>query len=170
VARQSPALAQSTCCFAASAMCALHGNCFLPRSLTLAAPPPHNPHTQVEHYACLEELRTLHGEFKRGGGAAVATADGGAAAAAAHASEEAPPAAESFRDLLHALQLVQPRRGPQPVEAPQVNGLSRRVQLGGSCLEGSSRSLQLAHRAAWMSGGISTSTPHSTHAQTSNTQ
>jgi hypothetical protein len=92
--------------------------CFLRRSqppLDLALP------HQVEHWACLEELRTLHGEFEQGGGTAVSERPEPDEPAASSADEAAAAAASAgtFRELLHALQLVQPRRGPQPSEVQQ---------------------------------------------------
>ncbi|GBF93445.1 hypothetical protein Rsub_06578 [Raphidocelis subcapitata] len=77
---------------------------------------------KVEHWACLEELRTLHSEFKRSGGTALADADadGDAPAAAGGADRQAAiAAAGTFRELLHALELVQPRRKQQQSPAQQ---------------------------------------------------
>jgi hypothetical protein len=73
-----------------------------------------HPHSQVEHWAVLEELRALHGEFTSGGKSAVTDAAAGAAPGGADT-----PAAESFRELLHALGLVQPRREPDAAAMQQ---------------------------------------------------
>jgi hypothetical protein len=72
---------------------------------------------QVEHWACLEELRDLHAEFQAAGGSARA-AEGAAGPDDGAGSPGAPApaaAAATFRELLHALGLVQPRR---PLQQP----------------------------------------------------
>lgn len=84
---------------------------------------------QVEHWACMEELRTLHSEFRQQGGQALveerhtAAADAGPGPGSNSIAAEAPaeaPSADSFRQLLHALDLVQPRRGVQQQDNRQV--------------------------------------------------
>jgi hypothetical protein len=100
---------------------------------------------QVEHWTCLEELRSLHSGFRRSGGTALAEASAGdddAQAAGLSDREAAIAAAGTFRELLHALELVQPRRKQQAklgdtggeamdVDEPQAGvGPSGRQQQG----------------------------------------
>ena len=84
----------------------------------------------------MEELRTLRSEFEAGGGKAIDAAAAAAAAAAAGGGDDAAtvddnaavPDAATFRELLRALDAVQPRRGPPPAQTAAADGKGQQEQ------------------------------------------